>query len=194
MGEWYNSLMLTEQIFWGIAIISTVIFLIIMVLTFVGGEGDFGSSEISVDSEIEYDHGVGFQFFTLKNLIAFFTIFGWSGITCLNAGFSFPLTIVVSSFCGLLMMFIMAALFYYISRLTQSGTLQYKNALNVIGEVYLEIGKNRSRMGKVQVKVQGALREMEALTDAEVNLPQGTVIRVEAVTNNGILIVNPVSE
>ena len=89
------------------------------------------------------------------------------------------------------MMFLMSLLFYYMNKMTQSGTLEYKNAINAIGEVYLEIGKNRSKMGKVMIRVQGALREMEALTDHNENLKQSTIIKVASVTDNGILIVTP---
>jgi hypothetical protein len=84
----------------------------------------------------------------------------------------------------------MAALFYYLSKLISSGTLKLKNALHNIGEVYMTIGANRSTMGKVQIKVQGGLRELDALTDEEADLKQGDVITVTEVTDNGILIVN----
>ena len=144
-----------------------------------------------VDAEIDADTGAGFQFFTLKNLVAFFTIFGWSGIASIDAGNSIPVTISISLLCGFMMMSVMAAMFYYISKLTSSGTLKMKNALHAIGEVYLTVGANRSRIGKVQVKVQGALRELEALTDYNEDLRQGQVIKVIEVTNNGILIIEP---
>lgn len=85
----------------------------------------------------------------------------------------------------------MAALFYYISKLTASGTLKMKNALNAIGEVYLTVGANRSRTGKIQIKIQGALRELEALTDHNEDLKQGKIIKVIEVTNNGTLIIEP---
>ena len=85
----------------------------------------------------------------------------------------------------------MAAMFYYISKLSSSGTLKMKNALYEIGEVYLTVGANRSKIGKIQIKVQGALRELEALTDADENLTQGKVIKVIEVTSKGILIVEP---
>ena len=66
-----------------------------------------------------------------------------------------------------------------------------KNALHAIGEVYLTIGANRSTMGKVQIKVQSSLRELEALTDHDTDLTQGMIIKVVEVTSNGILIVEP---
>ncbi|MCI2230272.1 hypothetical protein MC378_13925 [Polaribacter sp. MSW13] len=188
MMEWYSALSSFEKTYWIITGISTVFFLFVLISTFIGADtDDIGD----VDVEIEADTGAGFQFFTLKNLVAFFTIFGWSGIASIEASNSKSLTIIISIFCGLLMMFVMAAMFYYISKLTSSGTLKMKNALNAIGEVYLTVGAKRSKIGKVQVKVQGALRELEALTDYEEDLTQGNVIKVIEVTNNGILIIEP---
>ena len=84
----------------------------------------------------------------------------------------------------------MAAMFYFMKKLSDSGTLKIKNAINAIGEVYLTIGANRSKMGKVTVRVQGALRELDALTDSFEPLKSGTIIKVVDVTNNGILIVD----
>ena len=89
------------------------------------------------------------------------------------------------------MMFIMAYLVLQMNKMTSSGTLKMKNAVNQLGEVYLTIGANRSAMGKVQINVQGALRELDALTDADEALKSHTVVRVTEVTPSGILIVTP---
>ena len=84
----------------------------------------------------------------------------------------------------------MASLFYFISKLTDSGTLNYRNAIDAVGEVYLPIGPDRSKMGKVTVSVQGTMRELDALTDSLTQLESGTIIKVVDVTSNGILIVD----
>ncbi|TGV00702.1 hypothetical protein [Flavivirga rizhaonensis] len=187
MLEWFSNLELFPKIYWLIAIIGSLIFTIVMILSFTGGDAD-GVGDI--DSEIDGDTGIGFQFITFKNLVGFFTIFGWSGIACIDAGLSMPITIVISIFCGLIMMVIMASMFYFMGKLTDSGTLNYKNAIDAIGEVYLTIGADRSKMGKVSVRVQGAMRELDALTDSLVELKSGTIIKVVDVTSNGILIVD----
>ncbi|MGY0408405.1 MAG: hypothetical protein ACWIPJ_08645, partial [Polaribacter sp.] len=174
--------------YWVLTGISTSMFLIVLITTIIGAETD---NIGDVDANIDADTGVGFQFFTLKNLVAFFTIFGWSGIASMDAGHSKSVTIIISIICGLAMMFVMAVLFYYISKLTSSGTLKMENALNSIGEVYLTVGANRSKIGKIQIKIQGALRELEALTDYNEDLKQGKIIKVIEVTNNGILIIEP---
>ena len=188
MTEWYLELSSFEKTYWIITGVSTLIFLFVLVTTFIGADtDDIGD----VDAEIDADTGAGFQFFTFKNVVAFFAIFGWSGIASIDAGNSVSTTIIISLLCGLVMMFIMAAMFYYISKLTSSGTLKMQNALNSIGEVYLTVGANRSKTGKIQIKIQGALRELEALTDHNEDLKQGKIIKVIEVTNNGILIIEP---
>ncbi|WP_418602205.1 hypothetical protein [Hwangdonia sp.] len=183
MAEWFSNLDLLLKIYWLIAIISSLVFTIVIILAFTGGDTD-------EFEDLDADTGIGFQFITFKNLVGFFTIFGWSGIACIEAGLSKPLTVIISLLSGMVMMVIMAAMFYFMRKLTDSGTLNYKNAIDAIGEVYLTIGANRSKMGKVSIQVQGSLRELDALTDSFTPLKSGTIIKVVDVTNNGILIVD----
>lgn len=192
MDAWFSELEIFEKIYWTIAVAGSAVFILMMLLTFLGG-GDVGDSG-DVDAEIDGDTGIGFQFITVKNLIGFFTIFGWSGIACIDAGLSKTITVLISSICGLSMMALMGAMFYYMSKLTASGTLNYKNAINAVGEVYLTIGADRSKIGKAHVRIQGSLRELEALTDASTDLISGSVIKVKDVTENGILIVEPLNK
>jgi len=188
MVEWFAELTSFEKIYWTITGISTLFFVFVLASAIIGADGDDIGD---VDAEMDADTGAGFQFFTFKNLVAFFTIFGWSGIASLDVGNSKMMTLVISIACGLLMMTIMAAMFYYISKLTSSGTLKMENALNAIGEVYITVGANRSNIGKVQINVQGTLRELDALTDNDADLTQGNIIRVKEVTSNGLLIIEP---
>ena len=187
MNEWFSALESFEKVYWSIALIASIIFIILIILTIVAGEFDDTGD---VDADIESDTGIGFQFLSFKNLVGFFTIFGWTGIACFGEGLSKGMTLVVSIICGLLMMFIMASLFYYLGKLSSSGSLKIENALNQIGEVYLTIGANRSKIGKVHINIQGSLRELDALTDDTKNLQQGDIITVNKITGTGILIVN----
>jgi hypothetical protein len=187
MEQWFEALNLFEKIYWLVAGISSVIFLGLLVLTLVSGDAD-GAGE-DVDTEIDGDTGIDFQFLSFKNLMGFFTIFGWSGIAALSGDLPRVWVVVISIVCGLIMMLAMASLFYYLSKLQSSGTLKLKNAINQVGEVYLTVGANRSFIGKVSINVQGTLRELEALTEETSDLHQGNVVRVKAVTDNGILII-----
>ena len=57
--------------------------------------------------------------------------------------------------------------------------------------MYLTVGAKKSKIGKVHVKVQNSLRELEALTNCDTDLTQGTVVKVIEVTPNGLLIIEP---
>lgn len=188
MLDWYSNLEVFPKIYWSIALIGSLIFIITIALSLIGGDAEMEDLG-DVDAEIDTDSGIGFQFITFKNLIGFFTIFGWSGIACIDEGLSQPLTILISIISGLIMMAIMAAMFFYMRKLNDSGTLQFKNAIGNVGEVYIPIKAKRSNIGKAHVRIQGALRELEAISDSETDLKPGTVIRVKDVTPNGILIV-----
>lgn len=185
--EWWDALELLEQIYWGIAIPFTLFFLIQVVLTFFGGDIP---EDGSADFDIEADGGIGFQFFTLKNLVAFFTIFAWSGIASLDSGLSNFISIIISFSSGLIMMFIMGGIFYLLGKASESGTLILKNAIGAVGEVYMDLKNNRGNIGRVQVQVQGTLRTLEAITDDSEDLKQGMVVTVIGIANDNILIVS----
>ncbi|HNP20050.1 MAG TPA: hypothetical protein PKL31_16545 [Fulvivirga sp.] len=186
ISSWWESLQSLEQIYWGFAVPFTFFFIIQLVLTFFGGDIPDDSS---VDVDIETDDGIGFQFFTVKNLVAFFTIFAWTGIACLDSGLSNGLSIFISVIAGLMMMLIMGGMFYFMDKADSSGTLKMKNAIGMVGEVYLEIKATRGNIGQVQVKVQGTLRTLEAVTDDEQDLKAGSVVTVSALVNDNLLIV-----
>ena len=85
MMEWFSNLTDFEKFYWIITGVSSLFFMFILITTFIGGDVDDVGD---IDAEVDADTGVGFQFFTLKNTVAFFAIFGWSGISCINAGYT----------------------------------------------------------------------------------------------------------
>lgn len=193
MKDFFDGMSSLEQTYWIIALVGSAVFIIIFALTFLGGDSDADMEADGTDFEAD-DGGVGFQFFTFKNVVAFFTIFGWTGITCIDSGLSTTLTLLISSIAGLIMMVITSSLFFWMHKLAESGTLKMKNALGAIGEVYLPIGANRSKMGKVQIKVQGSLRELEAISDEEEDLQTGTMVKVTEIVSAELLLVEKISK
>lgn len=186
MQDWFSELPFFDKFYWVVAIAGSVAFVILLVMTLVGGDVD----DVDGDVDGDFDGGIDFQFLSLKNLVGFFTIFGWVGISCIAYDTAKPITILVSVIAGLMMMFAMASLFYYLSRMTHDGSLKLKNAIGATGEVYLMVGAERSRVGKIQINVQGHLRELEAITDSSADLVQGDVVRVSDITSNGMLVVS----
>lgn len=183
---WWGELGGLEQVFWGISIVFSVLFIIQFVLSLIG---------FDFDGEADLDHSGGvdgldtdFTIFSVRSLIAFFTFFGWTGVLILNAGGSSLFAIIAAFISGLLAMFLVAYVMYAFMQLQSDGNLDINNALDEIGEVYLVIPGNNQGTGKVQVKVQGTLREMEAVTQGK-SLPTGTKIRVVDILDENKIVV-----
>lgn len=185
--DWWAETETLGRIYWMIALPSSLFFVIILVTTFIAGDVDGEVGD--VDADIEGDGGIGFQFFTLKNLVGFFTIFAWTGIACIDAGYNTAITVGASAVSGLAMMTIMASIFHFMGKLSDDGTLLMQNAVGGIGEVYLTIQPKRNGFGKVQINVQGSIRTLQAMTDDEAELATGTVVRVKEIINDQILLV-----
>jgi hypothetical protein len=135
------------------------------------------------------NHSLGSQFFTLKSMLGFFMLFGWTGLGLISMGVALWLTAVVSIAAGLVMMAVTAFIFYGMSRLTDNGTLKMENAINSFAEVYLPIPGSRAGIGKVNLKVQGAVRELDAVTEDLELIPTGSIVKVTGLMNEHILIV-----
>lgn len=182
--SWWDGLSLILKLYWALAVPFTVFFVLQLVLSFVGAD----SPDDLPDADIEADHGIGFQFFTLKNLVGFFTIFGWAGIASIQSGASVTVSMVVATISGLAMMSIMAGLFYLLMKASADGTMKIEKAVGEVGEVYLTIQSKRGAMGKVQIKVSGALRTLDAITDDDADIQTGKMVTVSKVINNVLVV------
>lgn len=189
MGDFFIELTTIEKIYWLVTIISSVVFLIQIISVFVLGEID-GGLDGDTDFDVDTDVGIPFQFFTLRNLVGFLTVFGWTGLGSIANENTASMTIIISVIAGLLMMVIMSLLFYFISKMTDNGTLKIKNALGKTATIYLPVQSKRQNMGKVQIKIQGSLRELDAISDDEEDLSTGNVVEVTGVLDNNVLIVS----
>jgi hypothetical protein len=183
---WWEGLNFSLKVYWAIAIPFSLFFVLQLLWSFFGG-GDLPDD--TPDADVEADTGVAFQFLTLKNLIAFFTVFGWTGIACIDSGLSEMTSAIISLVAGLIMMVIMASIFYFIGKANADGTMKFNKAIGGVGDVYLTIRGKRGGFGKVQIQVQGALRTLDAVTDDEDDIPTGKIVTVKEILNNHILLV-----
>jgi membrane protein implicated in regulation of membrane protease activity len=181
---WWEGLSGPLKIFWVLAIPFSVFFILQLFSTIFGHD-----HHDSHGHDSHYEDGGGFNLFTIKNLIAFFCIFGWVGIAAVDSGVSTVLAFVFASLGGLAVMILMTTLVYYLAKASVDGTMKFKNAIGVAGEVYLTIPANRGSVGMVQLKVQGSMRTLEAITDDDKDIPTGKMIKVMKVMNNNLLVV-----
>jgi hypothetical protein len=184
ISNWWANLYGFELILWCIALLFSFLFLAQTVLSFFIGELD----DVSFLENI--DHDPGNEFFTVKNLIAFFTMFGWAGLAAYKSGISNFLVVLIALAAGTSMVLIMYLLMRNTDKLRNSGTLQMKNAINQVGETYLRIPALRSGLGKVHVQMQGRLVELDAMTDDGEDISTGKPIQVVNILNNQILLVS----
>lgn len=187
ISAFWQTLTVVQKIYWAIAIPASTLFIIQLVLTFIGFDHDTDVTG-HADASVGGDSGISSQFFSFKSILAFFTVFAWTGIACIDGGMSVFASITISIIAGIIIVVIMAALFYYMSKLSDSGTLDINNAIHKIGTVYLTIPGKRKAMGKVQVKVQG-LQTLDAMTDDDEDIKTGSVIEVTGIVANEILLV-----
>ena len=187
---WWQALTVLQKVYWLIAIPFSVFFVLQTVMSLFGG--DILSADGDADLAVESDTGIDFQFLSIKNLVAFFTLFGWVGVLTSSSGMAPVWSVLLAIVAGLLMMLLMATLMYFMSKLTESGTLELKNAKGRTGTVYLTIPAKRAGMGKVQISIQG-FQTLDALTDDEVEIHTGAVVEVVDTLNEEILIVRRTS-
>lgn len=200
MTEWWNTLSPALHFYWFIGFPSSALFIIQTALILIGiGDSHFfdhdfshtllDSNHVDTNTADSLENVTAtFKFLTLRNIIVFFTVFSWCGIVLTTKGINGIPVFLIALTIGLLLMFIISLLYYFITRMTEEGTMNLNNAVNCQGEVYLTIPAMRTETGKVNIIVQGALRELEAITDGEEILTGEKVLVTEIVDNQYLLV------
>lgn len=184
----WSELDLMSMVYWLIAAPATLVFAFLLVMTIFSSDAD---TDVQTDLGHSFGDGDGipFQLLSLKNIVGFFTMFGWSGLGFISIGMAPFLVILFSFICGFMMMVAMATLFYLMSRLAETGNMNIRNAVGRTGEVYLPIPAKREGIGKIQITVQGTLQTLDAITDDLEAISTSSIIQVTDVINNQILLV-----
>jgi membrane protein implicated in regulation of membrane protease activity len=177
--SWWQSLSGVETFFWVLAVFSTTTFLIQSLLTLLGlnaesdADAGFGSmgdgSADALDADLsDLADEVFWGYFSFRNLIAFFLGFSWTGIACLDGGWSLAAAILLGVLAGLVFVAVVMAIMNAISKLQNSGNLDLRGASGNEATVSIAIPANRSGKGKVRFTLQGRLAELEAETEGEI--------------------------
>ncbi len=159
--------------------------------------GTWGSHDIDSsgghdghEANIHAQHGMdGFRLFTVRGIVAFLAVFGWTGAALTDAVMP-VLVFIFSFFSGLAAMVLIGLAFLAIVRLQAQGNLDYRFSIGLQGEVYLPVPSERTGMGKVNITLQERLIEADAITDDKERLPTGSRIRVVGLSGNNVLLVS----
>jgi len=134
-------------------------------------------------------HDNGLRIFTLRGMVAFFSIFGWCGLACLQGQIGVAFSLGVAFLAGLAAMLSVALLLKAALRLQSDGTVNLSNAVGKSASVYIRIPAKRAERGKVNVTVQECYIEADALTDEKTDLPPGREVTVVGLANQNTLLV-----
>ena len=188
MVEWFGGLPVVDQIFWCCALVSSVFFLLQFVLTLIGMD----SSDVDVDFDggDTLDLGGGLSLFSIRNLVNFFMGFGWAGISFRSVISNIPLLCAVSVVFGVLFVLMFFVVLKKTKRLEANGAFRITYCVGKTADVYLRIPGARAGAGKVQVSVNGAAHEIDALTDDPDMIPSGCKVYIKEVVNGSLLLVS----
>ena len=183
--EWWTTLDLFAKILWIVALSSSLVFLIESILTFVG----LGGGEVDFDLDVDMETGSGSNPYTFRNFVNFCLGFSWTAILMRPKISQTWLLILLSVIVGVALVAIVMYLFKWLSSMQQSGNIDIqKSSAGCQGTVYLAIPGARQGMGKVQISINNAIREYDAMTDGD-PIPTGRTIRVvEAIDGNTVLV------
>jgi len=201
ISQWWAELTPIMKVLWAVTLSASLIFIIQTILTFIGADSshDFDvdaapGADLDMDALDPSDMGHGgINLYTFRNLVNFILGFGWTAILLKDSISSVPLLLVLSTVIGVALVAVVMLMFKWLSGMQQSGNINiYSSAVGCQGNVYLTIPAERSGFGKVQISINNAVREYDAVTDGDA-IKTGTPIKVIEVVNDSTLLVEELS-
>ena len=177
---------------------------------FSNHDGLFGHDMPEVDHDISLDPGhdlpadgifgedhpdavfhgdSGLRLFTVRGLVAFFAVLGWTGLTLSRGGIAPSLALIFALLAGFGALLLVAYVMKWLYKSQHNGNMDLRNALGVSGTVYITIPPARADQGKVNLMLQGQYCELSAVTDQETPIATGTEITVVGISGANTLVV-----
>lgn len=194
MINWWNGLELVQQIFALIAIPSTALLIIQTVLQLIGIgddgmdlDGD-GIPDTDIDAASIDD---GLTLFSVRGILSMLCITGWLGVGLLETSLPDWAAVLISVAAGIATLVGIAFLMRCILRLQSSGNIDISNAVGKVAQIYIPIPAAGHGSGKVTITLQEKFCEYSAITAGSEALATGRYVRVVAVGDGDILVVEP---
>ena len=187
--EYFSELDPILRTFWFIALPASLIFIIQSIMTFMGTDShdglnaDFDSNFEGVDAP--------FQLFSFRNLINFMLGFSWTGISLFHRIESILWLLLLSFAVGIAFVLLFFVLIKQIQRLAEDNSFKISDCIGKTADVYIPIPENKAGKGKVQISVNGAFHEIDAITAGD-KIESGQVVIVKEIVSNNILIVEKI--
>lgn len=174
-----------EMIYWGIALVATVVFCIQTIMLFAGfdADADFSGGDVDFDAD-------GFHLVSIKTLVCFLLGFGWTG------GLLYPhlddkaIVALLAVAIGVAFMLLIAFLLKQVLKLSKDNTFSLQYVVGATAEVYLRI-PGGSESGKIIVSHEGSTHEILAFADEEI--PTGARVIINRAVDEGSVFVSPLA-
>ena len=160
-------------IYWGIAILASLVFTIQTIMLFVGfdTDADFGGGDVAFDVD-------GLALVSVKTVSCFLLGFGWSGVILAPFFENGWIVALISLGVGALFMLGAWILLKQVLTLSQDNTFHADKIVGYIADVYLRIPADADKSGKVMVSYEGSLHELQAFNASEEDIPTGAKVRI----------------
>jgi len=185
-----------EKIFTFCAMVGGGLFMVRMVLLFIGGDTDIdidGDVDVDFDSDTVSDTDISFRFLSFQGLTAFFMMFGLVGLALKRQnewGDAFAVAGGIAA--GVLTCWLLKWLFDKAKGLQSSGNIDLNNAIGQEGTVYLTIPA--SGAGQARVNVQNHLKIFDAVSEGDLEIKSGDAVKVIRIVSGNVLVVEKLSD
>ena len=185
-----------EQVLFVLACSSTAIMIIFLIMLLFGFDTDefdgIGTPDVDLDiDEINTDPitGIaGLKVLTLRGALVFVSIGSWVAFLLVDATGPWW-GLLIGVIVGVVAAYVQALAFRATLRLESAGNIDYNNAIDKTGTVYLRIPKERTVKGKVLIVIQDRLTEVDAMTDEKEDIVPNTSIKVIELIDSTTVIV-----
>lgn len=151
-----------ELIYWAIALVASVVFLIQTIMLFVGfdTDADFSGGDVDFDAD-------GLHLVSVKTITCFLLGCGWTGALAYPLLESKVVVALLAVAMGVVFMLLIAFLLKQVLKLSQDNSFSTARVVGETAEVYLRIPGGKEP-GKIMVSYEGSMHELLALADEEI--------------------------
>ena len=203
MSEWWAGLTALNKVFYYAAVFFGALFLWQLIASLIGlgeheadadADGGLDGHEVGADADVGVDHdatyahfehgaeadavdsGVAFRLLGVRSVITFFTLFTWGGAMYLDRGVAVTPALTYATLWGLSGMFIIALLFHFLRKLSESGTANLSSCVGKRATVYLNIPAGGQ--GEIRTEVSGTVTYVKARVVGGGGVEAGTPVNV----------------
>ena len=160
-------------VFYYTAWVSTVLFILKMIVFWIFGGDTEANSDFTGYAETE----TSFDFLSIQSILAFLMGTGWMGLACLKQfELGAFLSILIAVIFGVMMMFLSAWLMLCIKKLNHKVNRDYSKCIGVSGQTYTAFAPHGR--GQIQIDFDGKLSIEEAFNDNDYKIDSFSRIRV----------------